>query len=114
MGKLSTRRGPALVVAVLAAMATLMTGCSPSASPSSGDTTLTVGATLEPPSLDPTTNSSASIPNFCSTTRIKPLFGSTMRGTSSPCSHCGGTSAPTGSPTPFNSMGPLSSRAARR
>ncbi len=61
MGKLARRRGSA-VAAVIVAMAILLTGCSTASSPSSGNPTLTVGATLEPPSLDPTTNSSASIP----------------------------------------------------
>jgi peptide/nickel transport system substrate-binding protein len=42
----------------------LLTGCTPGATPTTTTKTLTVGATLEPPSLDPTTNSSASIPQI--------------------------------------------------
>ncbi|WP_051208527.1 ABC transporter substrate-binding protein [Propionicicella superfundia] len=64
MGKLATGRLPGLMVAVAAALALVLTGCSPAASPTSAEKTLTVGATLEPPSLDPTTNSSASIPQL--------------------------------------------------
>lgn len=58
-GRLS---GAVMVFAVAAGL--LLTGCSSAASPSSDRKTLTVGASLEPPSLDPTTNSSASIPQL--------------------------------------------------
>lgn len=62
MRKPATGRLSVVIVAVTAALAMLLTGCSSTASPTNSEKTLTVGATLEPPSLDPTTNSSASIP----------------------------------------------------
>lgn len=48
----------------IVALGFLLTGCAPGVGPSDDHRTLTVGATLEPPALDPTTNNSASIPQL--------------------------------------------------
>lgn len=53
----------AIVVGVVA-LGFLLTGCTPGGGPAGEEKTLTIGATLEPPALDPTTNNSASIPQL--------------------------------------------------
>jgi len=53
-----------VVAGVVVAVAALLVGCTPSSSPTSASTTLTVGVTLEPGTLDLTTSDAASIPQL--------------------------------------------------